>query len=195
MIHAIESWNPTDPKVRICLGSNLLGMQISLFQARYSSIWRKIRRKIWRHRDGDASLLRHIFPYIPHHDLVGRGCAVLRQRRRQTRRLPGFIWHAKCIIQTDAGNQDVSERPRRECPRCVFGSAREEFSGSSQRGVLFFRHGGSGQVGSLHSVVHAWRMLRHSASGPVYMSRKIRKFRTDKFDTWNKRKFWLMQLM
>ena len=27
------------------------------------------------------------------------------------------------------------------------------------------------------------------------MSRKIRKFRTDKFDTWNKRKFWLMQLM
>ena len=29
----------------------------------------------------------------------------------------------------------------------------------------------------------------------VYMSRKIRKFRTDKFDTWNKRKFWLMQLM
>ena len=30
---------------------------------------------------------------------------------------------------------------------------------------------------------------------PVYMSRKIRKFRTDKFDTWNKRKFWLMQLM
>ena len=37
-----------------------------------------------------------------------------------------------------------------------------------------------------------------SSSGiidPVYMSRKIRKFRTDKFDTWNKRKFWLMQLM
>ena len=32
-------------------------------------------------------------------------------------------------------------------------------------------------------------------SDPVYMSRKIRKFRTDKFDTWNKRKFWLMQLM
>ena len=31
--------------------------------------------------------------------------------------------------------------------------------------------------------------------GPVYMSRKIRNFRTDKFDTWNKRKFWLMQLM
>ena len=30
---------------------------------------------------------------------------------------------------------------------------------------------------------------------PVYMSRKIRKFRTDKFDTWNKRRFWLMQLM
>ena len=30
---------------------------------------------------------------------------------------------------------------------------------------------------------------------PVYMSRKIRKFRTDKFDTWNKRNFWLMQLM
>ena len=30
---------------------------------------------------------------------------------------------------------------------------------------------------------------------PGYMSRKIRKFRTDKFDTWNKRKFWLMQLM
>ena len=30
---------------------------------------------------------------------------------------------------------------------------------------------------------------------PVYMSRKIRKFRTDKFDMWNKRKFWLMQLM
>ena len=25
---------------------------------------------------------------------------------------------------------------------------------------------------------------------PVYMSRKIRKFRTDKFDTWNKRKFY-----
>ena len=32
-------------------------------------------------------------------------------------------------------------------------------------------------------------------SDPVYMSRKIRKFRTDKFDTWNKRKFCLMQLM
>ena len=30
---------------------------------------------------------------------------------------------------------------------------------------------------------------------PGYMSRKIRKFRTDKFGTWNKRKFWLMQLM
>ena len=32
-------------------------------------------------------------------------------------------------------------------------------------------------------------------SDPVYMSRKNRKFRTDKFDTWNKQKFWLIQLM
>ena len=32
-------------------------------------------------------------------------------------------------------------------------------------------------------------------SDDAYLSRKIRKFRTDKFDTWNKRKFWLMQLM
>ena len=38
-------------------------------------------------------------------------------------------------------------------------------------------------------------MLPERYSDPVYMSRKIRKFRTDKFDTWNKRKFWLMQLM
>ena len=30
---------------------------------------------------------------------------------------------------------------------------------------------------------------------PGYISRKIRKFRTDKFDRWNKRKFWLMKLM
>ena len=28
-----------------------------------------------------------------------------------------------------------------------------------------------------------------------YMNRKIRKFRTEKIDTWNKRKFWLMQPM
>ena len=40
------------------------------------------------------------------------------------------------------------------------------------------------------------RSPRHlaRATDPVYMSRKIRKFRTDKFDTWNKRKFWLMWL-
>ena len=30
---------------------------------------------------------------------------------------------------------------------------------------------------------------------PGYMSRQIWKFRTDKFDTWNKRKFWFMQFM
>ena len=39
------------------------------------------------------------------------------------------------------------------------------------------------------------RLARRLDMDPVYMSRKIRKFRTDKFDTWNKRKFWLMQLM
>ena len=37
--------------------------------------------------------------------------------------------------------------------------------------------------------------VQKRAGDPVYMSRKNRKFRTDKFDTWNKRKFWLMQLM
>ena len=47
---------------------------------------------------------------------------------------------------------------------------------------------------SLQGLWVCWK-LREAITDPVYMSRKIRKFRTDKFDTWNKRKFWLMQLM
>ena len=35
----------------------------------------------------------------------------------------------------------------------------------------------------------------HQVSDPGYMSGKIRKFRTDKLDTWNKLKFWHMYLM
>ena len=39
------------------------------------------------------------------------------------------------------------------------------------------------------SVYTAAGQRRYTVSDPVYMSRKIRKFRTDKFDTRNKRKF------
>ena len=48
---------------------------------------------------------------------------------------------------------------------------------------------------SLYAKEVLGRTLVSSHSDPGYMSRKIRKFRTDKFDTWHKRKFWLLQLM
>ena len=40
----------------------------------------------------------------------------------------------------------------------------------------------------VYSRDHHWPVT----NDPVYKSRKNRKFRADKFDTWNKRKFWLI---
>ena len=39
------------------------------------------------------------------------------------------------------------------------------------------------------------RLTEAPQTDPGYMNRKSRKFRTDKFSTWNKQNFWLMQLM
>ena len=52
-----------------------------------------------------------------------------------------------------------------------------------------------------HRARNVTRTAKMAAAGRAritdrgYMSRKIQTFRTDKFDTWNKRKFWVMQLM
>ena len=108
---------------------------------------------------------------------------------------PQYITHAAYRIQT---HSPIFCQPK--------------INASSSRGVLFaagarrcrsplsirypvmYGRAVAAAAGSAADVT-AVRSLPPGQGRAVYMSRKIRKFRTDNFDTCNKRKFCLMQLM